>query len=675
MIRFIPALLLGIMISSDLIAQTDPIQDVIRNKESELEEATSRAEQEQEDYTAFDALEEFGKSPFLINEASDGELRSFPLFSEQQCDAILRHRMRFGNFISIEELQLMPEFDIETIRQLKPFLRIEAKTGQQKITARNLLTTGDHTIMIRMQKKLSGTDEEDSYDGGSEKIYLRYKYVMSDRIRLGLTAEKDPGERLFSGENPAGFDFYSGHLMIRSSSLIRQITIGDYSVQSGQGLVMWAGLASGKSSEAIMIRKNASGIKPYTSADENNYLRGTALSLGKGSWHGDIFLSHHAKDANVTKQEGVESFSSFQNSGYHRTESELKNKKSVRETIAGINVLRQIHNLRLGSIVYFTGFSSPMEKKTEPYNQFEFSGKRNINYGLNASYLYKNLNAFAEAGMSSSKGKAFLGGMIIHLHPKLSYAFLWRSYDRHYHALQSAAFSENTRNANERGIFSALEYKLNKNLRLSVYADRFTFPWLRYQVNAPSSGTEYLMKLTWKPMRTFESYIQYRSKIKPANSDDSDSGLRTVEEINHNGIRWNIRIKLSDTWTWGSRIEKSFHKSERSPFQEGMMIFQDLIFHPMNSRISCGLRYAIFGTDSYDTRIYTYENDVLFSYSVPAMQGNGARMYANLRLKLARRMDIWLRYSITSFSKSPTETSADYKKPIKELKFQVRYRF
>src|SRR5690606_37498587 len=47
------------------------------------------------------------------------------------------------------------------------------------------------------------------------------------------------------------------------------------------------------------------------------------------------------------------------------------------------------------------------------------------------------------------------------------------------------------------------------------------------------------------------------------------------------------------------------------------------------------LRIQLFESDSYDSRLYAYENDVLFSSSTPFFFHRGARIYLNLRAKIS----------------------------------------
>ena len=268
-------------------------------------------------------------------------------------------------------------------------------------------------------------------------------------------------------------------------------------------------------------------------------------------------------------------------------------------------------------------------------------------------------------------------GSIIHLHPKLSYSFVLRNYSTNYQALQSSAFGENSKGSNEKGFYSGAQLKLPKNFMLAVYADYFIFPWLKFGVDAPGSGYEYLAQLKWKPKRSFESYLQFKTKSQEQNASDKTAKFNLTETRKHSSLRWNIRIKLNETWDWGSRIEQSFYKRGVDKNSLGFMMYQDILFHPLNSNIALGFRYAIFDTDDYDTRIYAYENDVLFSYSIPAMQGKGSRMYFNLKYRLSRMMEIWIRYSVSTFineqpGANPTDGSKD---PKKEIKAQIRFRF
>ena len=107
--------------------------------------------------------------------------------------------------------------------------------------------------------------------------------------------------------------------------------------------------------------------------------------------------------------------------------------------------------------------------------------------------------------------------------------------------------------------------------------------------------------------------------------------------------------KITPLFTLRNRIELTEYLKETQKKELGWMIYQDIIYDPMNSRFSGNMRIARFETPGFNTRIYAYENDVLFSYSVPAYQNKGLRFYVNGRYGFTRKMDIWVRYSLSKY--------------------------
>jgi hypothetical protein len=101
---------------------------------------------------------------------------------------------------------------------------------------------------------------------------------------------------------------------------------------------------------------------------------------------------------------------------------------------------------------------------------------------------------------------------------------------------------------------------------------------------------------------------------------------------------------ISEAFTYKSRIELLTINSQSKGFQKGMMVTQDLLWKPKSSPIDLALRYALFDTDGYDTRIYSFENNALYVFAVPAYYYQGSRAYILLRYSFLRHCDLWVRY-------------------------------
>jgi hypothetical protein len=58
----------------------------------------------------------------------------------------------------------------------------------------------------------------------------------------------------------------------------------------------------------------------------------------------------------------------------------------------------------------------------------------------------------------------------------------------------------------------------------------------------------------------------------------------------------------------------------------------------------------LFDTDSYDTRIYTFESNALYVFSVPAYYYEGSRAYVMARYSFLKHFDLWVKYGVSIFA-------------------------
>lgn len=108
---------------------------------------------------------------------------------------------------------------------------------------------------------------------------------------------------------------------------------------------------------------------------------------------------------------------------------------------------------------------------------------------------------------------------------------------------------------------------------------------------------------------------------------------------------------------------------------KGTLLLLDVFYHPASIPLKLSCRYALFNTDNYSSRLYAYENDVLYASSMPAYYGKGFRTYLLVKYSPARWLDAWLRLSLTCYAdrniiSSGLEEIKGNKVP--EIKFQLR---
>jgi hypothetical protein len=672
--------------------------------EQKIETLAEDAEDTEIDFTLiFDELLYYVEHPINLNRTNRDELHNLHVLNDFQINNLFIHIENYGKLMTIYELQAIPGFDLQTIQRLIPFVKVSADIDAPRLTFKEMMKNGQHQLIARHhvvledQKGYMPIDDSTlaanpnaRYLGSQERIYARYRFNYGNKISWGFTAEKDPGEEFFRGTQKQGFDFYTGHLFIRNFGKIKALAIGDFQAQFGQGLTFWSGLAFGKSSFVMNIKRNPGGLRPSGSVDENRFMRGAGITLGFGNFEFTAFGSHKRIDANtITLMDTVEIgdeiiifedqvITSFQTSGLHRTPRELERRNTLSETIYGGRAAYRKRNINIGIIAARNEFGGILQRNLTFYNQFEFNENKNTNLGVDYNYIFRNINFFGEVARSENGAIAYVNGLLMSVDPKLSVVLHQRNYTKDYQSVYSAALAENTRNANEQAVYIGMNFLPVQKVSLNAYYDRFVFPWMRFQVDAPSHGTDVLVQMNYAPSKKTDIYIRFRQRDRfrnsPENIDDIDPIVGTLQS----NYRFNIAYQLTPVIRMRSRVEWIEYQIGERPRESGYLMYQDLIYKSMKSPFQFNLRYALFDTDSWNTRIYTYESDVLYAFSIPPFYLRGSRVYAMVRYIFKRNIDLWVRYSQTYYyNRNVIGTGLEeiQGNTRSELKVQLRYRF
>ncbi len=634
-------------------------------EEIDLEEFAERRFQLQDEDINYEDLYEslllFYTNPVNLNRTDREELASLYILSPSQLNSYFNYREKRGKLLSLYELQAVPEFDMGTIRDLLPFVTL-IETADGRPLLQRVFNEPNNYFLLRYTSTLEseeGYQREDGsgYQGRPGTIYGRFKVSHSKDFSLGFTFEKDAGEQLlFDPKNQQyGMDFYSAHLLIQNKGKLKSLAIGDYQLQQGQGLVLGSGFAAGKGSETVnTVKRNTVGLRPYSSVLESGFFRGAAATVSFGKLEATAFGSTLLQDANLVNDTTYSDFEEFVNSiqatGMHRTSSELDFKNSIRENSAGFALDYKVNpRFKVGSTGIYSGFSKPLQKKPNNYNQFEFRGDQNFTTSIYANYNWQNFIFFGEAARSSSGGIGAIGGLMTSLTPTLDFSWTYRQYDKDFHSFYGNGFGESSRNINEQGMYWGISYKPNRRFRWVAYFDKFTFPWLRYRVNAPSEGFEYLSRFTFSPSRHVHLYAQYRQENKEQSYTPQNSNLSQLIPTSKKNYIFNVDYAVGRTFSFKTRVQGSSYRVQGSSYNEqqkttnGIAVIQDVNLTFWKMKLST--RFAIFETDDYQNRQYVYERNVLYTFSIPAYSGAGIRSYAMVQYTASRSLTFWLRYA------------------------------
>ena len=158
-----------------------------------------------------------------------------------------------------------------------------------------------------------------------------------------------------------------------------------------------------------------------------------------------------------------------------------------------------------------------------------------------------------------------------------------------------------------------------------------------------------LARITYRPTRTLTTLIQFREEQKDRNA--SDSGEPNLPYLvlpikRSNGIL-SLEYQLSKEVFIRSRILWSQVQMDRLR-SNGFLILQD--FKWDKNRWKFTARYSLFDTDDYDSRLFAFENNVLWTFSIPAFFGQGQRSYLVSEYTVNSQIRLYLRIARTSYT-------------------------
>ncbi len=608
--------------------------------------------------TMYEALFQYYRYPIDLNKASREELESLYILSPALIVNFLDYRTKNGKLLSIYELQAIKGFDKNIFEKLLPFVKIiDDGINKDSRTLWERIKTEDNSYaIVRYQQTVEPTrgqspnmPSDQRYLGDASQLFARYRIQSNGDFSLGITTKKDAGEAIQwqPSKRQYGMDYYSLHFAIFNRGHLKTLALGDYQVQIGQGLVMSSGFYLGKGAEPVTtIKRSNQGIRPYTGAMETGFLRGAAATLNFKRLDWTNFVSYRNLDGNV--RTGIDTItnnddyvSNILRFGYHRTERELATKGSIGEALAGTHLLysSETKNFKFGLNSIYSQYSVPFNSPQRTYNYYDFRGTNNYNFGVDFSYNYQNFSFFGEYSRSKGGGNGLIAGILASVHPKIDLALLVRNYDPNFYNFYGNTFGEISLNKNERGIYWGVKYTPSRKLNFAAYFDKFAQPWLTSRAEAPSEGYEYRLRINYMPTKKITLYAQYIDENKQANKIDNTTPQDYI--VNQKRTNWlfNIDYKAEKLLSLKTRVQFTSFKQDGGTLETGIMMLQDVNFDFKKFKV--GVRFSIFDSQDFNTRLYVFERNVLYAFSMPLYQGIGTRSYIIMQYKISKHWDVW----------------------------------
>ncbi len=571
------------------------------------------------------SINDWLNEPLLLNKASAFELAKFFFLNPQQVKNLGKHLEKFGPFLDKYELQSIEGFDEQTAQLLSYFVQIEERKAIDYYSLAEILENGKQEVIIGCEQAFQeskGFQNPKQFVGSNQRIALRYRFALANKLYFGFSAEKDAGEKwgLFG-------DFQGFHLLYKGHGLLQTLAIGDYQANFGKGLNIGSAMFNGKSALVFQNQYLNEGIRPYRSLNESGFFRGVALAFKKKHFTLNLMGSLLPQTAGLQFDSLLqeEKFGSIVASGLHRTNAELAKKNSLINSYFGIHGMYQKRKLQIGlSYSKQENISSQNIENGLKNWQYPFI---NCHWGLAANYYLQNILLGTEFSVMENGAKAIFASILIPLHAKLDAMFIGRNYEKGYENNYGNAWSASSSIGNETGNYLAFSFRPKKYHQIDFYYDIFKSSGPSYQAAYAKVSYDYFVHYTWMQSKTFQIELRLRQLETEKNTPLETSQVKTMAPETRSQFRFQVNFSINKNLTYQLRAEKILAQKTVGLKYEGQLIFHDINFHPKGEKFSLHARFCLFQVADFSARLYMQESDVMYNYAQSLINGNGYRTY------------------------------------------------
>ncbi len=657
LIQFLFILLFTSFSEFPLVCQEKQLSETIIN----IAEDLASDETDPEAVSVFiERLEELAENPVRINSEDENEIPRLFFLSDFQIITLRNHVKSSGEIVSAFEIATIPGFDRALTEIMLPFINISpgADPAPDSVILRN-------TLQVNLMTRPGETDT--SCLGNQWKVLIKYK-AGAGRFSGGFTMEKDPGEKLIYGSFPQP-DFLSGYLSYSGRGTIKKIVAGDFSARFGQGTNINTGMRSRMPLTATGYLSGRDEIRSYTSTDENNFFRGIAGTFSLKNFEFSMLFSRKSVDATIVMSDDstLRFAENLYSSGLHNTQSSMLKKDAIISTDYGTGLTLNLKSVRAGMVWSATRFNVPFGKSSpNPLDLFRFSGMRNSVYTIYYSSQFGRFLMYGEISSNDLRNNALIQGITLRPSDRLTLNVLFRSYSPGFATFHGKGPGYGTATGNEYGLTGNFTFEAAKHLFIMAGSEICYFPWLKYRSSSPSLAKRYEVRFNYAPSDNFSSDFTYSFRFNMLEGN-SEYGIPRASENTIQSFKGTIKYSPNTNLILSARID---YRITEPGTGRGMMLLQDVNYRFRKFPLRLWLRYCIYNTTDWNSRVYAYENDLLYSFSIPAFSGRGSRSYLMSEWEIGDFAELRIKYGITS-----TLINGLLYEERDEIKLQLRVRF
>lgn len=641
---------------------------------------------------AYEHLNELAQQPLDVNTVTQEELMQIPGLDQNQINDILEYIHRYGRMRSIEELAMIESIDLNLRNYLECFLVAEDEAakpwyakGQLKQSLRkvrqSLVMTARVPTYYRAgdQRAPSHTYMGDNryagkYLGDPVSHSLRYSLRAGENVTFNLSGGKSAGEPFFGEHNRWGYDRYAFNLRVTHvgrlgksgklggsgrGSLFSQIILGHFRGQFGLGLVLNNNFTLGKQGMLAAVGRRLTAFSPHSSVGDSKHFQGAAAMVSLSNRiQMAAFFSYRKIDATLNADSTISTIlTSARN--YHRTALEMGKKNNSAMMTTGTHLSYERRRWGVGVSAIYSWLNreiNPTYSKTGKQNPSQLyrlhypRGKRFWNFSADYHYRWRELRLNGETAIDKDFHLATINSMTwrfgVRSSSTLTLMAVQRYYTYQYNALFGSSFSDGGSVKNESGLYIGARWDITPSMVIEGYTDIAYFPWYKYLVSSSSYSWDNSITGTWNKNSSWSFSLRYRIKMKQR---DKTTKNETNEKKGTEGTKekalltkYDHRLRLlaiynKEKWSLRTQVEGcslSFDETTK-----GYIIAQSASYKPTTT-LEIYANLAWFNTDDYDSRLYSYERGVRYSFGSTSYYGKGIHAALMLKYKPLYRLTL-----------------------------------
>ena len=381
---------------------------------------------------------------------------------------------------------------------------------------------------------------------------------------------------------------YGGYIQLKDIGPMKTIVAGNYQASFGYGLVVGSPFKRGKIAYIQSTATTDEGLKKFSSV-------------------GDSYNYFHGVGATArVKWADLSAFYSLR-----------QGKEEAWNHVVGVNATARWRKLKVG----VTGVEEISLLGDEAMRQ-----KVRGAMGANVRYNWGKVDVWGEVAASHTEqwGWGTIMGVRVNPISDLNLLAIYRYYSPEYDNIYANALSSKTRVYNEHGGYLGVEYNRLRNWQLSLFGD----VW--------KEGYETMAQADFLSQKDYKMHMRLRAKRK--------------NEIDTYSARWNGVWSLGQ-WKLKTQVDANMVYAKEK-WSYGFSVFQDVEYRFVKVPIVLQFRAQAFDAREWNNRVYMYENDVLYAYSIPFVYGLGGRFWLNARYKINDTFAVYLRVSETVYQEA-----------------------